>query len=320
MAIAENQPAPTPAPAAAPTTPETAPQLPLDTPPASTPAPTAAPTPAPEPAPADWRAGITDEKHREFAGRHTTPADLAKTAFELRQKVSNFETNAVTVPGAEATPEQIKEFRARIGVPDAPTGYEVGLPEDLPEELKPGEGDPLLSEFLGRMHEVGAAPDVVKQATDWFYGYVAKTAGKRQQDAIEARQNSEAELRKAWGADFEANQNHARKAVQEFGDDDFKAFVNSKTIDGVPLGNHPVFTRAFAVIGRRMGEDTLHVGISGDQRKSAEDQINTLTTAAHDARQKGDTAESDRLFRERDQLTAKIYGTGSVVGADARNV
>jgi hypothetical protein len=36
---------------------------------------------------------------------------------------------AVVIPDASATPEQIKEFRRKLGVPDAPEGYKLERPE-----------------------------------------------------------------------------------------------------------------------------------------------------------------------------------------------
>ena len=75
----------------------------------------------------DWRAGIADERLRRYADTYASPADLAKAALDLRQKLSN----AVTVPGKGASEEEHATFRKRLGIPDTPDGYEVEIPEGI---------------------------------------------------------------------------------------------------------------------------------------------------------------------------------------------
>ena len=280
--------------------------LPTDPPPAD-------PPPTDPPTSTGWRDGIEDKEAREFAGRFTSPADLAKAGLDFRKKLSN----SINLPPKDATEDQIKEYRDRLGVPAEASGYEISLPEELPDELKPADDDPILSEFLATMHKAGATPDVVKDTTNWFYGHVMATRDRSAKKLLEAREESSAALRREWGSDYEANLNSAKHAVAEFGDDAFKAFVNTKTIDGVPLGNHPVFTRIFATIGRRMGEDSLHVGMTDDQRSDVRKQITDVRAQRREAMDKNDRRLAVELDQKERDLWDVLEGANKPVVGEA---
>src|SRR3546814_17122436 len=91
--------------------------------------------------------------------------------------------------------------------------------------------------------------------------------------AAERRAEAETSLRREWGGDHERNLTFAQRAVRSFGDDTFVDFLESQEVEGVKLGDHPAFVRAFAAIGRAMGEDqpTTGAGERGGGRLKAEE-------------------------------------------------
>lgn len=254
---------------------------------------------------ADWRASIEDPKLREFASRFESPSDVAKTAFEFRQKLSN----AISLPGKKATDEEIAEFNKKLGVPESADGYEIKLPE-LPEGVDEERLSEGMSDFRARMHKVGARPEQVQAVVDWYFDTV-NTAIEQQDKAVEESfEEAEATLRKEWSDDYDANLEHAKRAVKQFGDEDFQALVDEDgaKIDGKPVGNHPAFLKAFAKIGRRIGEGGLQIAMGEDEKQSTQQKLDDLTAEAMDAMNSGDKSKADRLFKERDELSRKFYG------------
>lgn len=287
--------------------PATPPADPPATPPADPPATPPADPPADPPPTVDWRAGITDTSHQEFARRFTSPADLAKTAFEFRQKLST----ALVVPGEDATDEQKASFRKGLGVPDTADGYDYTMPEDTPEVMKVG-AEENRKKFFELMHGLNAPQAVVHATLTHFHGLASGAIVAEDKALSTERQKQEDALKKEWGTDFDANKATSDKAIKAFGSEELAALVERVEIDGVKLGNHPAMLNAFANIGRKMGEDVLHSPMSPEALGDAEKQIGDLTKQAHEARLNGDRKESDRLFAQREVLSNQIYGTEQI--------
>ena len=261
----------------------------------------------------DWRAGIGDRQLREFAGRFATPGDLARTALDLRQKLSQ----SVKVPGRNASEAEHRAFAKSLGVPDDPAGYSVALPEGLPEELQLDDvGRQQMDGFLARMHAAGATPAVVQAALDHYYGLALDAYDAAKAGGAQAIENGQAALRRDWGGDYDVNVRAAQTAAMQFGDERFVELLETAKVDGVPLGDHPAFIKAFAGIGRRMMEDGPHVadsggGTSGAVRDRIDELMRLMTADPQRYRSRGVQDELQDLHRQLD-------GDGPIVGIGGR--
>ena len=290
-------------PAAAPA----APANPQD--PAPSPSPSPSPSPAPPadptPKPAEsWRDGITDDGLKNFAKNYNSIEDVVKSTFQFRQKLSN----AISIPGKDATEDDIKAFRTKLGVPDTADGYTYKKPEGIPDEAFEGL-DESMKALKASLHKEGATPQVASAVFDNFFGMI-KGAYDREQAALETNiKNGEIALRKEWGKDFDANMEYAKRGFTQFGDEAFEQLINSTKVGGVELANHPVFSKVFSSVGRKMGEGGLQTIIGEGERQSTEQKMDELTKQAHSALDSGDKNTADRLFQERDVLSKSYYGT-----------
>lgn len=262
---------------------------------------------------ADWRAGIPDDL-KDMASRFNSPADAVKAAKDLRQKLSN----AIHVPGEDASEEDRTKFLRAIGVPESPDGYEIRLPENVPDELRPNEeAEARFQRFREAMHEAGAPKGAAEAAIRTYYDMLVEEHQARAQEATQKSEEAVAGLRQQWGRDFDANVRHAQHAADEFGLP--KDWLATATVDGVPLGNHPNFLKAFAAIGRRVGEDGFHAAeMTEDRQKSLEQKHRELTAQMHAANQRGDKQEALRLQDERAKISEQLTGGGPLVGANMR--
>lgn len=259
-----------------------------------------------EPSPeGSWYTDIQDEKLREFAGRFTTPEELAKTALQFRQKLSN----AVTLPGKNASDEEMAEFRSKLGVPESPDDYGLQAP-DLPDGVDVESVNAELTALAKSLHEAGATPAVAKAVQDARIQQII-SGTESSSERLEAVQREQTEaLRKQWGGDFDVNVKYAARGFKQFAGEGSEEFL-SKTIDGVPLGDHPMFLSVFANVGRKMGEGGLHTVLDDGDKATMQEEMDTLTSEAHDALSRGDRSKANALFAKREALASKFYGAAS---------
>ena len=278
----------------------------------------AAPTPSNDSNPAmqapDWRAGINEPGLRRVAEKFTSPAEVVKSYAALQSRLGR----SVVKPGSDAGPEELAAYRRQLGVPERPEGYEVSLPENLPEPLRSDPAaETLQQDFLKAMHEAGASNAVVQKALDWYYGNVTQGLAQQEKSADERRTEAEADLRREWGGDHQRNLTFAQRAVQTFGDDAFVEFLESQAVDGVKLGDHPAFVRAFAAIGRSMGEDVPLVGEGEAGGGSLRARIDSLHALQDSDPQK---YASRAVQGELQSLYGRLYGGQPVVGSEGRRL
>lgn len=275
----------------------------------------------------DWRGGIEDTKVREFADRFTTPADMAKSALDLRQKLSK----AITVPGEDASDEDRAKFRKAVGVPDSPDGYEVKIPDNLPDDVKAAQQSEQargrIDEFRKAMHDAGAPKGAAEAALGLFFRFLGEDATALNGNNERARDAADAAIRKEWGRDYDGNNNAAQAAFREFADDKVNSELGhfvymgpDEARRGLPANADPGLLGMFAKVGRRMSEDGFQATMSEDQSQTLEQKHADLTAQIHDARNRGDTATAKRLDRERNAISQKLSGTGPLVGTQGRNV
>src|SRR5690606_24278584 len=131
-----------------------------------------------------------------------SPAEIVKSYATLERRLGR----SVTVPDRHAAPAEIDAFHARLGRPDSPDGYDIRVPESLPDHLRPGpDAEDGRKGFLSAMHAAGATPPVVQAAFDWYYDALARTDGERSRASESARADADAALRRDWGPAYDRN-------------------------------------------------------------------------------------------------------------------
>lgn len=185
-------------------------------------APAAAPAATPEasapaasPAPAAGLSAVSTMLGGDPAPASEPANGNPAPAGEPAPKDGEQQPEALTMPGKDATPEQWAEFYAKIGRPDTPEAYELPVPE--------GDDGAFAKEMAPILHKHGITADQAKGlANDWNAMVAAQQqqAQAAQEAAAQAAhiQNTAeaAELKTAWGQNFDANMHFAKQAVQQF--------------------------------------------------------------------------------------------------------
>lgn len=312
--MADAAPTPTPSPTS---TPAPSPAPAPSAGPTPTPAPGPSPTPEPTPAPsADWRAAITDEDGKKFAQDSTDINHLAKRAVDMRQKLSG----AIVRPGKDAKPDspEVIAYRKALDIPDKPEGYVVGRPEHIPEDVFKSEA---IQGRIGAMqkvlHDTGAPKAVSDAVFKTYFQMEAQAAA----DVVKADKDyaaaSETALKTEWGADYDKNKEFANRAVAKLFGDQLTAARGIEDKAGRFVLDNPVMLKAFAQIGREMGEGTLGGAMTDAERGDVDSQISTLRTQIADAQAKGEGRRANELYQQEQALLAK-KGNQPIVGANSR--
>jgi len=199
--------------------------------------------------------------HKELTGQ-------VKTATETQAQYEIRLSTAVEPLPENATPEQQKDYQAKVrtlmGVPEKPTDYKVQLPEGV------SPNDPLLMAYAEKAHAAGMSPAQVQAGINSFTEYAAKAE-------TEAVKSAETALKLAWGPQYEANAKTSQATLKAVAKE---AGVPDTELAGlVPVLNRSApFAQMIFKISRHYKEATLQgIGSSGapgsDTGKSAVDRL-----------------------------------------------
>jgi len=205
-------------------------------------------------------------------------ATLAKIARDNQKALR--ESGRIKVPGEGATPQEIAEYRAAIGVPDAPTGYQL-------PEFKGADGNPipvntaLTERIFAKAHELGIPKAIgEKLVADEIEAQLAEHDAAVKQLQADAQKHIA-----AWGAEKDQGIAQVNAALKELG------FTREDVehMRAMP-GGVGKFLDAMRKIGSNFTEDTL---IRGDRQtfgmtaQQAQAEINAM---------KADRAIADKVM------------------------
>ncbi|WP_035065923.1 hypothetical protein [Nitratidesulfovibrio termitidis] len=178
---------------------------------------------------------------------------------------------ASAAPGSAVSPAE-----SAPGLPDAPgasgaarnaADYAFDLPDHLSVDTAAAD------RFRALCAAQGLTPEQARAAVD-FYVAEHETAGGFAADGCEAG------LRTLWKGRYDERIDTARRAVRSL---DTRMEGRLAPLVRAGLGNHPAFAELMALVGERMGEDTLGAG-SGPagargEAMSTEDFLRTVVFA-----------------------------------------
>ncbi len=219
-------------------------------PPPAAPPPAAPPPSAPPAAAAPWYAdtklGVDDETRSYLVNKNfSTLEDALRSGMHANRVALN--RNAIELPAADKVLEW--DGFEKLGAPKDPTGYAFKL--DGIEGPARAEWDRMLGALTPAMHQARMLPQQAQMVVDAVRNY-----GKAIEEAsIKAHaaetEKLDAELRSAWGNDFDKNREIARRAVEFMGLPQDQEDVLSEI-----MGN-PIFVKGFHRLGALMSEDQM---------------------------------------------------------------
>lgn len=158
-----------------------------------------------------WRAALPAELRDvpEIASMQK-PGELAKAYLEANAKLQK----AIVPPGEGANDTELKAFRAKLGVPENPEGYEIDSSGD--KEF----GDV----FRKAAHKEGLTPKQAKTLYQDIMNASKEIIARAQAQSKKARDTAAEKLKQEWGDRFEANDIAARR---------FAALAGAEMVDAL---------------------------------------------------------------------------------------
>ena len=179
--------------------------------------PTDVPNPAPEPTPTapqdvtppapttprvfnedgtfaeNWHQAFGDEfsAHGETAARFKNPGDLLKSYVHLRQ-------TGPAYPDAMATPDQVARFRQLANVPSNPEGYNLPIPEQLPEGVEFDQA--LAADFAKLAHQHHVPAPALRALMEKQLAIASAEASEHAQAIAKAQEEARSSLINEWKA------------------------------------------------------------------------------------------------------------------------
>ena len=217
--------------------------------------PPAAPAGADPAVQAGWDAGLPVELRTALAPKAFRDVSaLAASYVNLEKKVG---ADTIAVPKPNAKPEEWDAFYSRAGRPAEPAAYALTPPEGV-------AGDPGLDAwYRAEAHRAGLNPS---QASAIYSGMLKMGAEDEARELAAEnakRKQVQAALKQEWGESYDANVVLAGRAAATAMGDKVAELADLKLADGGRIGDHPLFFKAFANLGRHLGEDALLPGGAG---------------------------------------------------------
>lgn len=209
--------------------------------------------------PANWREKLAGEDERLLGNlkRFTDPRNLVKSWRDQREMISKSPPQKPQTEDAE----KLKEWRSRVGLPEAPEGYL----EKLPDGLVLGDDDKAAAKsFLDSMHASDVPPDVVHKALSWWTAERERSLAELQKMDNEFKSKSEDTLRQEWGADYRSNLSNIHNLFGTLAPEGLlDRFFGARLSDGTPVGSDPDALRFLAAVAKEVNPFTTVVPAGG---------------------------------------------------------
>ncbi len=228
--------------------------------------------------PDDWRATASkgDAKLEARFGRYASPEAALTALIAAQNRISSGELKPVL--DKDATPDQVKAWRAEQGIPETPDKYDL----DLGGGLVVGEEDkPLVAEFLKNAHATNQTPEQVKASLRAYYAVHDQLTQKQADADVLAQETSIETLRAEWGPEFKRNVTLIHNLLDRTTSKEIKdKFLGGRLADGTPIGSSPEALKM--MLGLALADNpagTLVPGGSGDMGQAVDDEIGKIEAA-----------------------------------------
>lgn len=171
-------------------------------------------TPAPAagaPAKFDWTGLKLDPAIQAEVDKHQweNPGAVIQSFTNLHKLTSLPPDRLLKLPNEKSTPEEWKEFNAKIGVPAKAEDYKLPVPE--------GDSGEFAKEAASWMHEAGVPAGAAGKVAAKWNEHVAKSMQAAEATKKAADEKSFGELKTEWGPDFDKFNTMVDTAAARFG-------------------------------------------------------------------------------------------------------
>ena len=162
---------------------------------------------------------------------------LIKSYVHAQRKMGADKT---VLPNKNSTKEEWMQLYQKLGMPTDFNEYDLKAAEE--NAFK----DEVMSEFKKTAFEHNVLPDQAQAMYDFLNNQAIQEATRMQEAQQQKLEEAITGLREEWGEAFDQNVHTAKLAVNEFGGDQLKQYLND-----TGLGNDPNIIKVFNEIGKQ---------------------------------------------------------------------
>ena len=219
--------------------------------------------------------------------------DLAKSLVNTKRMVGADKARFLFAPNENSTPEERREFYAKLGCPESPDKYQIKLPAGA-------QADERMQAYFAKIaHERGLNNEQFQSLVDGYNAYQAELAQAGQLEAEAAFDAGVKQLQQEWRGNYDDNLKIANRAVQEFG---LSEFLSQKG-----LQNDPEMVKVMHRIGSMLLESKgPDASAGGSASGSARQQIDAIRSDKNHPYHHRDMPGHDQAVALVNQLYAKL--------------
>ena len=194
-----------------------------------------------------WKEAIPEELRNDpNISKFTELESLAKSYINATRMIGQ---DKVAVPNNNSTEDQWNEVYDKLGRPESADKYKLEVKSDT---VPLDEG--AIKSFAENAHKLGLNNKQAQGILEFYKNSMESSAHQNQIDMETAQAQSEQELRKEWGGNYEANIKKAGAVAKANMD---ATILDMQLKDGTRLGDHPAIIKGFANIANLLSEDKL---------------------------------------------------------------
>jgi len=173
-----------------------------------------------------------------------------------------------------ATPEQIKEYRSKVDVPDTADKYELSLEQGL---VLGEEDRKMFAPVFNILHAAHTPTPVVSALVNEYLKLDQQQVAQVKLQDDRDRQEAQLALKKAWGVDYDRNMGLVEMFFADLPVEVKDAFLGARLGDGKAVFNHPQVLQFFVTKQREVNPLATVVASAGsDGAKQLDIEIAAL--------------------------------------------
>lgn len=191
--------------------------------------------------PADWREQIAtglnlDEGKKNMLGRYQSFDKFTEAFFHAQDKIRSGEAKTPPTLPENPTPEQLAEYRTKVGLPTTVDDYKISPPQGV---TATEQDQRIIDAVRQYAFENNLKPDVANN----LLAVQFKAREQELQAAINQhgidKQTATRQLRETWGSDFETNNNMVNNLLSGLPSNVQESVLGAQLADGRMLFNSP---------------------------------------------------------------------------------
>lgn len=225
----------------------------------------------------DWTSSLSPDDKGYIENKGFKDVGMILGSYRGLEKMLGKKEQVMLRPEKEDDAQGWNDFYNKMGRPEKPDGYELGLPNEA-------DTDKAFAKWAQEnFHKVGLTKTQAANLAKEYMGFSKSLIDSQNQQTEQIIAQAESSLKKEWGAAFDQNKNIAERTLVKLG-------IDSAQLEKLEGALGPVaVAKMFHGIGSKIGEDTF-VSSEGNQ-------TGMLTPAA--AISKINELRNDRNFVER---------------------